>query len=292
MELRKTYTLETGPESLDISVYAEARNQEYKKLLEKSVVDKEVTEKDFQTFFENNPSFVPGAWTPGSKSGHYPLHCALITQPKLQGLTTKIPDFMWIATHSSGWFPTLIEIERPSKKIFIKKGEISAEFTQAKHQLEQWKTWFNDPLNVQIFLETYQIPDYMRRERQMKLHMILIYGRRNDSQARSKELMSLTSDGMDLMSYDRLSCDTSLRDAITIKLNSDGKYKALSIPPTFQLRPGMADRLLKISGIGEAIDKTIDITDERKKFLKIRCSYWENWAKNGEKGIINNSDAE
>ena len=54
----------------------------------------------------------------------------------------------------------------------------------------------------------------------------------------------------------------------------------------------MANRLLKIFGMNEAFDKTIDITDERREFLKRRCPYWEDWARNGEKGMVESSDAE
>ncbi|MEH2241922.1 Shedu anti-phage system protein SduA domain-containing protein [Nostoc sp.] len=290
MILKKTYIIEKGPKEFDIDTYREERNKKYKILL-----DTTNSEKELQKFFEENPSFIPGAWTPGTKSGHYPLHCALITQPKLQGLTTRIPDFMWIATHSSGWYPTLIEIESPSKNILKNNGQPTSNFTQARNQLEQWKTWFSSASNVQQFLEQYQIPDYIRNERQMKLHMILIYGRRNEFEfdaTKSKERMSLMSDGMELMSYDRLSCDRELHNAITIRLNANGKYEALSIPPTFQLGPHFANRLLKIFGINEAFNKTIDITDERREFLKRRCPYWEDWAQNGEKGMVGSSDAE
>lgn len=105
----------------------------------------------------------------------------------------------------------------------------------------------------------------------MKLHMILIYGRRNEfssDSTKSKERMSLMPDNTELMSYDRLSCDRNLHNAITVRLNAKGKYEALSIPPTFKLGPNLADRLVNISGIKEALDKTTDITDERREFLK------------------------
>lgn len=290
MKLSRTYIIEQGPKAFDVNRYADARNRQYKNLL-----DNAKSESELQSFFEENPSFVPGAWTPGTKSGHYPLHCALISQPKLQGSITRIPDFMWIATHSAGWYPTIIEIESPFKKIFKSNGQPTSDFTQARNQLEQWKTWFNNPSNLLQFLEQYQIPDYMRNERQMKLHMILIYGRRKefDSDAKkSKDRLSLLPDGMELMSYDRLFCDTSLSNAITIKLNANGKYEALCIPPTFNLGPNSANRLLTISSIDAVFDKIKDISDERKEFLKRRHLYWKNWAANGEKGIIQVDDTE
>ena len=291
MTLTKTYKIQKGPNALDLRKYVVLRNKEYKKLLDSSK-----SERDIHYFFERNPSFVPGAWTPGTKSSHYPLHCALITQPKLIDLRTKIPDFMWISTHSGGWYPTLIEIENPSKKIFTKKGEPTANFSQARNQLEKWKTWFNNSSNLSRFIEMYQIPDYMVRWRQMKLHMILIYGRRAEfgsDPEKSKERMSLiSSSDYELMSYDRLSCDSDLEDAITIKLNKSGRYEAVAIPPIFKLRPALADRLIYIDGIDSALNKTIGISSRRRTFLKKRLLYWQDWSKQSDHGTIKTGDRE
>ncbi len=290
MKLEKTYEIKEGPSAYDIASYALEKNHEYLNLL-----DSASAEIEFQKFFESNPSFVPGAWTPATKSGHYPLHCALITQPELRGLTTKISDFMWIATHSSGWYPTLIEIEKPDKKIFKNNGTPTADFTQARNQLEQWRTWFNNPCNVQLFMEMYQIPDYMRNQRQMQLHMILVYGRRDEfsqNPNRSKDRMSFTASDLELMSYDRLSCDKELGDAITIRLNSSSSYEAVAIPPTFKLGPTLSERLVNVHRIDKAIEKNTHIPDERKRFLINRLPYWINWKKTSEGGIVNSGDRE
>lgn len=290
MKLEKTYEIKVGPSARDIDSYALEKNDEYFNLL-----DSASSEVELQKFFESHPSFIPGAWTPGTKSGHYPLHCALITQPELRGLTTKIPDFMWIATHSAGWYPTLIEIEKPEKRIFKRNGVPTANFTQAKNQLEQWRTWFNNPSNVQLFMEMYQIPDYMRNQRQMQLHMILVYGRRsefNQNSNRSKDRMSFAASNLELMSYDRLSCDKELNNAITIKLNRLSSYEAVAIPPTFKLGPTLSERLVKVNSIDKAIEKNKNIPSDRKQFLLDRLPYWIKWEETSERGVINSGDSE
>jgi hypothetical protein len=290
MIFEKTYKIKHGPKAFDIDDYVKIRNEEYKKLL-----NNVKSEQEIQSFFESNPSFVPGAWTPGTKSGHYPLYCSLITQPKLQGLSTKIPDFMWIATHSAGWYPTLIEIENPNKKNFKNNGVPAADFTQAKNQLEQWRTWFNNPSNVQHFMEKYQIPDYMRNQRQMKLHMILVYGRRSEFDSNpnwSKDRLSFTSPDIEIMSYDRLSCDRELSDALTVKLNKNNFYEAISVPPTLKLGPNSSSRLVHIEGLKKAINDNKDISKGRKSFLIERIKYWRTWVNEGEKGITSGNDYE
>lgn len=54
-------------------------------------------------------------------------------------MTTRIPDFLWIATDSCNIYPIFVEIERPSKNWFTVSGQPTADFTQAQTQLAEWK---------------------------------------------------------------------------------------------------------------------------------------------------------
>lgn len=229
---------------------------------------------------EKHPWLVPGHQTPSGTSGHYPLHCSLIAHPKLPGQELYIPDFMWIATHSGAWFPTLIEIERPGKRIFNRDGSTSADFTRARNQLENWRSWFNDSTNVQMFLDLYGIPDLMRR-RMRRLHMILIYGRRSEFEGSAKLTSRigalLPAQDEELMSFDRLGVDTTMSDAITVRAVGGGKFRAVWVPPVFTTGPSLAGRLLHIEGIPEAIDQNPEIEENRKTFIKRRIGYWKEW---------------
>ena len=277
-----TYDSEIAPPT-PIDEYADRCNDQYGRLLSGAPCEPEV-----QAFLEKHPSLVPGYLTPNVTSGHYPLHCSLITQPKLPGQDLYIPDFMWIATHSGAWFPTLIEIERPGKRIFKNDGTPSAAFTKARNQLNQWRSWFNDPSNVQQFLALYGIPEPMR-SRTRRLSMILIYGRRSEFEDNPKLTLQrgswLTGKDEELMSFDRLKANTSIRDAITVKAVGHGKYQAVRVPPVFTTGPILAERLLCIEGIPEAIDQNTEIHEDRKAYLKRRITYWKEWAPSpGRKG--------
>ena len=178
----------------------------------------------------------------GRLLGTFPLHCSLIAQPKLPGQHVRIPDFMWIATHSGAWFPTLIEIEKPSKRIYNKDGTPSSHFSQARNQLNQWRSWFTSNANVEQFKEMYGIPDYMLRRRQMNLHMILVYGRRSELDEQPdliRQRGSLLSGDEELMSFDRLLdpgyIDTSKKNAVTVSAMGDGRYRAKYVSPVFEL---------------------------------------------------------
>lgn len=280
----------SGPCHIPIDEYADSVNREYSELLSGNPCEREV-----QCFLEKHPCLVPGHSTPSGASGHYPLHCSLITQPKLPGQRSYILDFMWISTHSGAWFPTLIEIEKPDKKIFTRNGDPSSHFTHARHQLARWRAWFDESGNDQQFMDLYGIPDHMRR-RAKRLHMILVYGRR----AEFKETPQLIRDrhellrGHDeeLMSFDRLCANMAMRDAITIKATGFGKYQAVWIPQVFRLGPFLSDRFLHIEGISEAIDRNTDISEERRDFLKKRIVYWKERELSSDLGISRFGDWE
>ena len=87
----------------------------------------------------------------GIKSGHLPFPHAVISQPRLQGVGARQPDFMWLGTNSMEFVPVLIEIEKPSKRWFNASGIPSSDFVQAQNQLAQWKSWFGDETNRMLF---------------------------------------------------------------------------------------------------------------------------------------------
>ena len=273
------YDLQVGPPHISVDQYAEWCTEKFRELL-----CSDPDESAVQEFLERHPWLVPGHATPGSPSGHFPLRCSLITQPKLPGQHVRFPDFMWIATHSGAWFPTLIEIEKPCKRIYNKNGTPSQHFSQARNQLNQWQTWFDSNANVAQFKEMYGIPDYMVKRR-MNLHMILVYGRRSELDEQpdlARQRGSLLSGNEESMSFDRLLgpryIDTSMREAVTVTATGDGRYRAKYVPPVFGLDPALAERLLVIDGLEEAIEANPEISKERKMFLKQRIPYWKEWA--------------
>ena len=243
------YELEAGPPCISVDEYAELCTEKFRELL-----CSDPDESAVQEFLEKHPWLVPGHSTPRAPSGHFPLHCSLIAQPKLPGQHVRIPDFMWIATHSGAWFPTLIEIEKPSRRIYNKDGTPSSHFSQARNQLNQWRSWFTSNANVEQFKEMYGIPECMLR-RQMNLHMILVYGRRSELDEQpdlARQRGSLLSGAGELMSFDRLLgpgyIDTSMKNAVTVRAMGDGRYRAKYVPPVFELGPILAESCMRLMG--------------------------------------------
>src|SRR6478672_8579833 len=96
--IKMTYEIETNPPSaMDWEKYKSNLMVRWKDLLDSEASN---IEKNIQQFLEENPCLIPGPFGITFSSGHFPFPSAVITQPFLKGLATKIPDFMWIASDS------------------------------------------------------------------------------------------------------------------------------------------------------------------------------------------------
>ena len=281
MTTAPTYKMKDGPKAVEFHTYERTAEQAFRTLL-----DKNPAERTVQRFLESNPSFLPGAGTPGYSPVSL-LHQILISQPPLHGFDARRPDFMWLAYNSDTWIPVLIEIERPSRKVFRKDGVPNAGFTQARDQLVQWRTWFNEPANQSKFQSDYALPQFPRRA--MRLQMILIYGRRREleegSSLRVKRANLSIENDVALMSFDRLVPNRHLGNVVTVRAKGLGRYRALAVPPTMTLGTFSAERLLYIDQLEQAIDNSEGWSAERRSFVKSRLPYWRNWASREDKGF-------
>jgi hypothetical protein len=229
------------------------------------------------------------------ESGHFSFPGALIAQPKLQGLTVRIPDFMWIATTSDTILPVLIEIECPSKGWFTNKGQPTAYLTQARTQLAGWRSWFRKDVNQRWFQTFYQLPEEMLRRKVVRPAFVLIYGRRSEFEERAdlNQLRAeLPGEREFYMTFDRLSPDSHAAHYVTCRKPDPDGYNVVSVPPTFEWGPIlMPDRLL-YRGLKSSFSSSEWTTDERRAFLIARHDYWMEWGRNGARGLIRGGDRE
>lgn len=288
--LKKSYEL-TGDftKVLDWDSYEKIALKEYKELLK----TKGSEERAFQVFFEKNPSFLPGAFGVYGESGHPPYNNALITQPVLNGLTSKIPDFLWIASDSGTIYPIFIEIETPNKRWFKKNGVPTAEFTQAQSQLSDWKMWLSNPAHQSLFYENYNIDQKIAEGKNVKSQFILIFGSRSELEGNTElnqKRTQLIRENETYMTFDRLSPNIKARDVITCKVKNR-KYIAKFVSPTFRLGPVYAKELSKIDNKEEAINNS-ELSDMRKKFILSRLNYWEEFGGKKSTNLINTDDWE
>ena len=86
---------------------------------------------------------------------------------------------MWIEINSAEVISTFVEIERPSKRWFHKDGTPTADLSQARDQISEWRGWFEDN-TVESFFDTYCLPGEWLSERRFRQQYVLVYGRRSE----------------------------------------------------------------------------------------------------------------
>ncbi len=290
MSFKKQYEIiEGAPKQIEWEEYYRKIEEKYELLL-KNDGDKEAV---FQHFFEENPSYLPGALELFGQSGHYPYMDALISQPELGSVFKCKPDFVWLANDSLTFVPVFIEIEKPNKKMFNEDGTTTAKFNQALGQIHEWQYLLNQPINIQILYDYFNLPLDIR-EKTIKPQFLLVYGRREEYEG-NKMLAGIraaqkTSE-IDIMSFDRLKPLSDYQQFISCKV-SNGVYKVINISPTFRYRPDCAEELAKMNGFYEKISDMKYTSEERKDFLRSRYEYWCEFGRKDFKGIIRSQEGE
>jgi len=222
-----------------------------------------------QGFLERHPSLLPGSHSVDGDSGHSAFPLAVISKPKLPGLSDREPDFMWLARDSGSLYPVLIEIETPHKAWFYgNRAEIHSDFTHAYGQLAEWRAWFGRGHNRTAFLEYYDIPPMLAR-RQLAPRYVLIHGRRENFGSvprRREKRAELARSDERLMSFDRL---TPAKNSVlfsAVRKGQDG-YRVISVPPSLTLfNTGSQYQL--VSGWEAALDGCPDMAAGRRDYLK------------------------
>lgn len=254
------------------SDYVEALNAEWTRLVDDPAF---TDESNIQGFLERHPSLVPGAFGVGMRSGHSPWPGAVVTQPRLPDLSTKRPDFMWIASDSAFLRPVLVEIERPDKRWLHEDGaEQHADLTTPLTQVAHWRSWFDTAGNGSAFLRHYRIPRVLM-DRPIKPHFIVVHGRRQEvtsSPARLRLRSSINAahaNDTTLMTFDALRSDGNALDFGTVHLDSDGTLRIVSVPATFAFSGDWdSERVHVIGGWQQAIQASPDLSLLRKDELR------------------------
>lgn len=252
----------------DFKSYSTKAKSYYQELLNEQGDD----EKVFQKFFERNTSFLPGSHSEFGQamSGHDPIHGCLISQPKIRGLNTRVPDFMWLSYDSVVFSPVLIEIEAPNKRLFNSDGTPTSNFTRAKNQLDEWRAHLSRPLNQLNFYEDYDI-DLETRKLNFEPFYILIYGRRsevkgNEFLTSKKRSLIDKSSQQRLISFDRLG-PNEVDSQFSCGYVKERKIKLIALGQGVLLDDYESEYLANCDNTKDAIDEMMFTPDDRKTYL-------------------------
>jgi hypothetical protein len=227
-------------------------------------------EANLQAFLEHHPCLLPGFRSMDIESGHGPYPAAVIREPKLPGLTTRRPDFCWIATDSERINPVLIEIETPDKQWFVhdgrRRGEQHSDLVHARGQLDRWKAWFAKPDNQLGFFREYRLGRWPLEHRELVPQYLLIHGSSRREFSGNPDLNELRrplqSDDTFMMTFDRLAPSRDAMSFGCVQITERG-YEAVAVPPTFDVEMYNLD----VAGLDRAIEACEDITDARRRYL-------------------------
>jgi len=226
-------------------------------------------ERNLHRFLEHHPCMLPGFRSMTGQSGHYPYPAAVITEPKLPGLSTRRPDFCWIATDSVTINAVLIEIETPYKRWFVRdgrrRGEQHSDLIEARGQLERWKAWFSKPENQMAFLRDYDLLKDPFDGRDLVPHYVLVHGSRREFYGQ-RDLSELRRPLQDhettMMTFDRLAPSRDAMSFGCVRITERG-YEAVAVPPTFMVD----DYHLGVAHLDRVIEANTEIADGRKRYL-------------------------
>lgn len=233
----------------------------------------ERSESAYQSFFELHPYLLSHLCS-GIGGGGVIYNC-LISQPRLDDIYPRVPDYVWLTLDSKYFRPIFIEIEKPGKKYFKQNGEFTAEFLQAFGQLCCWKSIMADSVAVQSFLKRFNLTEKVATKT-TKPEYALLYGRRNEylrNQAKCKMIASLENKpSFSIRPYDDLFDKTPSElnhgaYVVTCKQQQD-RLAVVAVPSSFGVNKRNADDYRTWSGFDEALDKNPFINPMRKSYLK------------------------
>lgn len=160
----------------------------YKRLISRQ----DARESTIHRFLSKYPILLPVEW---------PIENRVFSE--FQRGTQKRPDFVFAREDSLGVRWHLIEIEKPSNRLFTKSGDPTKELTHALRQLHDWRTWMLE--NRDYVLRHFPFQGRMARIGLTEPSFTLIMGRRLDPTDNARALARrLSEHPLHLMSFDRL----------------------------------------------------------------------------------------
>lgn len=254
----------------DVATWIAKSSAELKQLIQGDGYDNEAV---LQDWLERHPAFVPGAQGPRGTTAWVPWPSALISQPPLTGINGRIPDFCWLTLDSADLTAMLVEIEVPAKPWQHKTDEGQhAKLTQARDQLNSWRSWFADPTNQARFLDDFLVPSDLRTHHRFRQHYVLIYGSRSEYEGdrirQRGRAGAMSAPDETLMSFDRLPEIATAKAARygCVKRRGEG-FKAVAIPECWEPARVSGEALRLTVGYEQAIAACDDLGDAARSAL-------------------------
>ncbi|MFJ1927305.1 Shedu anti-phage system protein SduA domain-containing protein [Streptomyces sp. NPDC088131] len=250
-----------------------------------SLLSKEPEEEEVQRFLELHPAMIPGGSGDIGPGGHHGSDMgAVFRRPRLIGSGRMFePDFMWITRSSGLVTPILIEIEKPAKRWFKKDGRPTSDFTEARDQLNDWRSWFARDSNQSMFRETFLFLNDKYKNRPLEPQYVLIYGRESEfdrgnghthpDELRYKRDQQRAKDET-FMTFDSLRPRYDHGNSLTLTMTSHGP-KIHAFSPTYGTSSFIGEGALILDDPQPALSRSVMMSDERRAYLAKRWNFWK-----------------
>jgi len=249
------------------------------------LLSREPEEDEVQRFLELHPSMIPGGSGDIGPGGHHGSELgAVFRRPNLIGSGRAFqPDFMWVTRCTSLVTPILIEIEKPSKRWFRRDGRPTSEFTEAHDQLNDWRSWFARDGNRALFREMFLIFGEKYEDRPLEPQYVLVYGREsefgiegghtNPRALRYKRDQQRRVDES-FMTFDALRPRFDHSNSMTLTMTARGP-EIHAFSPVYGTGTHSGKGALLLGDPHDALDRSVMMSDERRAYLAMRWSYWQ-----------------
>ena len=265
---------------MDYTIYLEDVRRKLTKLLEEQKIADNYREKKVQVFFEEYPCALLGALS-GIPMKDSIFNNVIISQPRFRSVDKdRQPDFLVVTYNSLQIFFNFIELEDPSKTVFLDSiSEMpSSEFHRAFAQLRQWATFQNgevekycDSLIDALSKDSYDSPQKKIRH----YNYLLVYGFSEEVLSHSVKYNGILQDYCGEKKYHH--CTYSrLLDNMQMgryplfsvkKLGKNGHYKALGFVPFENYVTYLWHSFHNIVNKQDVVYKSPWLTDEQKEKL-------------------------
>lgn len=194
--------------------------------------DKSVNETTMQDFLERHTALMP---TPFMLNHQLHFNSFISKFPVGPWFT----DFTYLTKSTVEWWVVLMEIENPHKKLF--KGNIdhavfTAEYTQSRQQLRDWKSYIDDHKTEVIeSLSRFRKP---LSENKVSFKYVMVMGRRSEienSEARRRAIAEENSNDLRIITYDTLLSDYGRErrtppESIVLTMYQGDRFKCKYLP--------------------------------------------------------------
>ena len=190
----------------------------------RDLIDQNRPEQEYQAFLERHSRFIPREFVQ-----NHGIHGRLVLA-KLGMAKDYVSDFFYIAKSSGDTNYVLIELEKPSSRLFKANNDFHSDLYAGLNQIARWRTWFGNTANREAFVNSTLRPlqMYGMIGNPVFIKYVLVIGRRAEvagNEFRRNLLASQEQHDFKILSYDSLLEDIDGKVPLYVGVRTNETYE-------------------------------------------------------------------